>query len=120
MKNLQTASAWVNTANGDMKVSKIGSVDLSGNSFSLQDTLYCEDLKQNLISISKLTDMGCVVTFKQNECFATKNDEILLFGQRKFNFWELDTKNCSFLVGNPTTAVSSKSDFLTWHRRLDI
>ena len=34
MKNLQTSSAWVNT-------SKIGSVNLPGNSFSLQNTLYC-------------------------------------------------------------------------------
>ena len=33
MKNLEPASAWVNTANGDMKVSKIGSVKLPGNSF---------------------------------------------------------------------------------------
>src|SRR6478735_1265596 len=118
MKNLQTASAWVNTANGDMKVSKIGSVNLPGNSFSLQNTLYCEDLKQNLISVSKLTDMGCTVTFNQNECFATKKEKILLSGKRKFNFWELDSNNCSFLVGNPTTEVSSKSDLLTWHRRL--
>ena len=31
MKNLEPASAWVNTANGDMKVSKIGSVKLPGN-----------------------------------------------------------------------------------------
>ncbi len=40
MKNLEPASAWVNTANGDMKVSKIGSVKLPGNSFvSLENTL---------------------------------------------------------------------------------
>src|SRR6478735_6834741 len=62
--------------------------------------------------------MRCTVTFKKDKCFATKNEEILLYGKRKFNFWELDSKNCSFLVGNPTTAVSSKSDLLTWHRRL--
>ena len=44
--------------------------------------------------------------------------EKFYFSGKENSIFGIELKKPIFLVGNPTTATSSKSDLLTWHRRL--
>ena len=57
---------------------------------SIDNALFVEGLKHNLLSISQLCDSGYDVSFKQNECVVQNKDESLLFSAiRKGNCYKI-------------------------------
>jgi len=62
------------------------------NTFLINNVLFVEGLKHNLLSISQLCDKGYQITFKPNTCDISllKSQEVLLIGQRINNVYLLD------------------------------
>jgi len=59
------------------------------NTFLINDVLFVEGLKHNLLSISQLCDKGYQITFKPNTCEISmhKSREVLLIGKRINNVY---------------------------------
>lgn len=85
------------------------------NTLTANEVLYVPGMADNLISVSKLTDSGIVVTFSGNGCTAYKGSRFVFSGSKESGIYRL----CAEAV--PITEIAQsvkKSDCTLWHRRL--
>lgn len=103
----------------DLEIKGIGTVQLKvkiDNQIkivNLPKTLFIPELRSNLFSIAKATDNGCKVEIVSDKAIVFKNDEVLIYSEKKNGLYCIE----SFL--NIKNVISKKSDqeFLLWHRR---
>ena len=104
---------------GDNSKGKIlGKGDI-GNSLSpiIENVLFVDNLKHNLLSISQLCDKGYRVIFESSKCLIEDpcSKEIIFSGERKDNVYTIDVEK--FSNQNKCFSVL-KDDSWLWHRRL--
>lgn len=87
---------------------------------SANETMYCPELRNNLLSVSKMCDKGFTVTFSRDEAIIKNSDGLMLKGERTGNLYTLKG-----VQEDPTAAVASQSldskstaDIMRWHDRL--
>ena len=104
---------------GDNNKGKIlGSGDVGNiSSILIENVLYVEGLKHNLLSISQLCDKGFRITFESNHCkiLEKNSDKICMLGKRIENIYMLDLDH--MCATNLTCLMSKEDSSWLWHRR---
>ncbi|RDX62902.1 hypothetical protein CR513_58723, partial [Mucuna pruriens] len=97
-----------------VRISKIGKHHFP----SIENVLFVEGLKHNLLSISQLCDNGYNVSFNKGECIVKNLDGSLMFSAKRQN--NLYKINLTDLTNQSVTClVSIKDDTWTWHKKLE-
>ena len=80
--------------NNKGRILGVGTIGNSSNTF-IEDVLYVEGLKYNLLSISQLCDKDYNVSFNEKCCLVKKSnsDETLFIGNRVGNIYILDLEH---------------------------
>ncbi|XP_068492170.1 uncharacterized protein [Phaseolus vulgaris] len=89
----------------------------TGNSTTIENVFYVEELKHSLLSISQLYDKGYKVNFKSNGCTISSDSssKVLFTGKRVNNIYLLDIME----TNSSNECLLSRSDeSWLWHRRL--
>lgn len=81
----------------------------------LDNVLHVPSLAGNLLSVSRIADLGFRVLFDQKQCHVLKGEESVLVGQRKGGLYHLKQAPESALLVNPKHSDLCKH---LWHRRL--
>ena len=83
----------------------------------IDDVLYVEGLKHNLLSISQFCDKGNQVIFNDKQCLVINqvDNQIKLVGKRINNIYMIDLE--SEISLDASCLVSINDDTWTWHRR---
>ncbi len=125
MTSIKPTNTTIETANGTMKAQAKGNLQINtkgGQTITLKEVLYCPDLTDNLLSISKLTDENLKVTFTHEGWQAVDNNtNTVLSGPKINNMFILEVEeDCAKMArmeanqDNP----SIKSNTQIWHERL--
>ena len=96
----------------------IGHGSIGNNSSSLiENVLFVDGLKHNLLSISQLCDKGFKVIFESSHCIIkdSQNDKIIFICQRNENIYTIDI---SKYEGHNRCFSSMHDESWLWHRRL--
>ena len=109
-----------NVTFGDNAKGKIVGIGQVGNpkTLSIHKVLLVDGLKQNLLSISQLCDMGNKVTFYPKNCFVSNlsDDKVIFKGERLENIYIINlNKICNI---DHKYLLSISHDTWIWHRRL--
>ena len=96
---------------------KLYSMDLASNKTNilLQEVLFVPELSGNLISVGRLTDKGCLVSFDNKMCCVSLGQKTLITAKKD---------GCLYLVKTPETCFKVCADVHNdlcvhqWHRRL--
>ncbi|KAK2989895.1 hypothetical protein RJ640_019478 [Escallonia rubra] len=85
---------------------------------SIENVLYVEGLKHNLLSISQFSDKGFKVIFEASQCtiLSLKNNETILVGSRDNNVYSIKLNDLANQDVKCLSAISETS--WLWHRRL--
>ncbi|KAK2986388.1 hypothetical protein RJ640_026652 [Escallonia rubra] len=85
---------------------------------SIENVLYVEGLKHNLLSISQFSDKGFKVIFEASQCtiLSLKNNETILVGSRDNNVYSIELNALANQDVKCLSAISETS--WLWHRRL--
>ena len=107
--------------NAKDKILRFEKVPITSSSY-IENVLFVEDLKHNLVSISQLCDKNFNVSFRSSICYVACpiTNNIAFSGHRNENVYIADLNNIDIskqqcLVAN--NANSNESSWL-WHRRL--
>ena len=104
---------------GDNSKGKVVGIGSIGNSsICINDVLYVEGLKHNLLSISQLCDKGFKVCFHALCCeiIYISTNSIAFIGHRHSNVYVIDLHS---IASNDLCLMSTKEeDMWLWHRRL--
>uniref|UniRef100_A0A3Q7XZQ9 Uncharacterized protein LOC113786557 n=1 Tax=Cicer arietinum TaxID=3827 RepID=A0A3Q7XZQ9_CICAR len=102
--------------NNKGKILGIGKVG-TAPSPSIEDVLYVEGLKHNLISISQLCDKGYKIVFNKDECVIQNEatNETQFVGKRFKNIFILNFEDLSLKM--KCLLVSDNNDAWLWHKR---
>jgi len=86
------------------------------NFISIEDVLYVEGLKHNLLSISQLCDKGFKIRFTKDECLIEDEvtQEVMLIGKRINNIFMISLDDVSLKV---KCLVANNNDSWLWHKR---
>ena len=86
------------------------------NFISIEDVLYIEGLKHNLLSISQLCDKGFKIRFTKDECLIEDEvtQEVMLIGKRFNNIFMISLDDVSLKV---KCLVANNNDSWVWHKR---
>ncbi|RDX69678.1 hypothetical protein CR513_51174, partial [Mucuna pruriens] len=104
---------WVNFGGRITRISKIVKHIFS----SIDNVLYVEGLKHNLLSISQLCNIVYNVFFNKEECIVKNVDGSLLFStKRQNNLYKINLTNLS--NQSVTCLVFIKDDHWIWHKKL--
>lgn len=81
----------------------------------VRNVLYIPELSVNLLSVSQLTKNGCKVEFTDTGCNIFNANKILIANARLLNnMYKLNTAS----VNAYAVACESKTDIMTWHKRM--
>ena len=116
----------------DLQMKKGGQVTFGGNqkgkiagvgkigilpSASIDNVLFVEGLRHNLLSISQLCDSGYGVSFNKDECIVQNKDGSLLFtSKRQNNLYKI--KLVDLTKQDVTCLVLVKDNQWIWHKKL--
>ena len=107
--------------NGKGKIIGTGKINITPSS-CIENVLYVDGLKHNLLSISQFCDKGCKVVFESSLCIVSSlNDsDVKLIGHRHGNIYMVDLENLPIKDGQCLVAMNSKNIETSWlwHRRL--
>ena len=107
--------------NGKGKIIGTGKIHITPSSF-IENILYVNGLKHNLLSISQFCDKGFKVVFEKSLCIVTSpiDNDVKLIGHRHGNIYMVDLDDLLIKDGQCLVATSSKSIETSWlwHRRL--
>lgn len=81
----------------------------------LENVFHVPSLASNLLSVSRIADLGLTVVFEKSECKILKGSEVVLIGQRKGGLYYLKQFQDKALLSE--TKHSDLCEHL-WHRRL--
>ena len=103
--------------NNKGKILGIGKVGKSSN-ISIENVLYVEGLKHNLLSISQLCDKGYKIVFDSSHCIIEdkNSSQVKLMGNRVDNIYMISLDDTS--SHNLKCLLSKEDDVWLWHRRL--
>jgi len=98
---------------GDVKIN----AKINGNSTNLvqlKDALHVPNLRNNLLSVSSITDHGYTVTFRQNDAIVNRQDgSVALKAIKRNNLYVVDQ-----LDGHATFLCENSDDnLIRWHQR---
>ncbi|KAI8114842.1 Retrovirus-related Pol polyprotein from transposon TNT 1-94 [Lucilia cuprina] len=117
--NFKELEKTLNLANENTaKITGVGNMKFCLNErgreerINVHDVFYVEDLRENLLSISKLTDKGYDVCFYREDAHIIENGEIILTAKRIGNLYYL--VNSEYFAG----AVNSVSNIDMWHFKM--
>lgn len=84
---------------------------------SIEDVLYVEGLRHNLLSISQLCDKGFRIKFTKEECLIQDevSNEVQLIGKRCNNIFLISLNNPSLKV---KCLMTNNDDAWLWHKRI--
>ena len=87
----------------------IGNVELvnNGNKIVLENCLYAPDFAYNLISVSKLDQLGYKLRVKNNQAYIYKNNQLLISAVGRDSLYHIDIVNHN-LPNEKTTKVKQK------------
>ena len=120
----------IKLANGNhISASKIGTISFKSelneelNDVVVNDVLVADDLKHNLLSVSKLTEVGAEVTFNSDAAIVKRNDEVIFKATKVDGLYVVKTGlHESSLVSTEETnkkyRVWKGGNIDLWHRRL--
>ena len=104
---------------GDNTKGKILGVGIVGTppSIQIEDVLYVEGLKHNLLSISQLCDRGFKIKFNKDECLIMDEatNEVKLKGIRSNNIFMITLDDLSMKV---QCLMVNNNDAWLWHKRI--
>jgi hypothetical protein len=100
--------------NNKEKILGIGKVEAPPFT-SIEDVLYVEGLKYNLLSISQLCDKGFKIKFTKDECLIEDeaNHEVKLIGKRINNIFMISLDDSSLKV---KCLLANNNDSWLWHK----
>ncbi|KAL4324324.1 hypothetical protein GQ457_11G019910 [Hibiscus cannabinus] len=105
---------------GDNSKGNIEGIGSIGNhsSILIDDVLYVNGLKHNLLSISQLCDKGFNVFFESNGCkiINIETNQVVLVGHRIGNIYMVHLDD--IYVSNACFVASNEHDAWLWHRKL--
>ncbi|KAK2990896.1 hypothetical protein RJ640_016650 [Escallonia rubra] len=104
---------------GDNSQGKIkGKGTIGKEPHSIENVLYVEGLKHNLLSISQFSDKGFKVIFEASHCTieSLKNNETILVGSRDNNVYSIQLNDLANQDVKCLSVISETS--WLWHRRL--
>jgi hypothetical protein len=83
---------------------------------SIEDILYVEKLKYNLLSVNQLCHKGFIIKFNKDECLIEDgaNHEVKLIGKRINNIFMISLDDSSLKV---KYLVANNNDSWLWHKR---
>ena len=86
----------------------------------LHDVLFAPDLKMNLLSVSRLTHNGMIVTFTKNQCRISYEDNrmIAISIRDLSDLYRLTSRRLNDRVSANASAKVNNSDTKLWHARL--
>ena len=121
INNLSNAS--VSSGSGELtQISGVGDITIPVFSRGeirkglLKDDLYIPDFKKNLISVSRMGDIGVSISFENGLCLLKKNAEIVAEGIHEDNLYKLKTPSSELLIA--IEARNKKFDLQRWHNLL--
>lgn len=96
---------------------RVNTCDGSGDpvNLKLKNVLLVPDLKNNLLSVSKIADEGYDVTFSESECLIKKNESVIVAGIREGNLYRLKSEKEQSLLVDANHRDGCQH---IWHRRL--
>ena len=87
----------------------------------LNNVLYVPDLRQNLLSVAKMTDRNCEVIFDKHRAAVIKsNGNHKLTVDRVVNLYyvrEIEQQKCQNVCEELSVAKLTLGNFKMWHRR---
>ena len=109
---------------GDNRKGRIigkGKIKITPSTF-VEDVLFVEKLKHNLLSISQLCDVGFNIIFKTSMCIVIDplDSSSKFIGHRLGNIYVIDLDDLALTSGTSLVAIyeKSKKSSLLWQRRL--
>jgi len=97
-------------------ISCIGKIDIPSLPF-IDNVLYVEGLKYNLLSISQLWDNGYIVSFNKDKCIVKTKDGKSFFTARRHNsLYEINLIDLS--QQNVTCLLFREDERWLWHKRV--
>lgn len=119
--NFKKMEKTLNLANENTtKITGVGSVKICVSErgqeerVNVENVFYVEDLRANLLSISKVTDKGYDVCFYKNKAEIREEGKVLYTANRIGNLYYL--QDCLDIAGAANTEVSNKLD--EWHFKM--
>lgn len=80
---------------------------------TMKNVLYAPDLRDNLLSVRKLTNADIEVKFTHDKAFILKDKEVIAIANLCGNLYELTIN-----IKSPTAQLCSSDNIVLWHRRL--
>lgn len=87
----------------------------SVNTLTANQVLYVPGMADNLMSVSKLTDSGIILTFSGDSCTAYKGSSFVFSGSKECGIYRLHAEAIPI---TETARSVRKSDSMLWHRRM--
>lgn len=87
------------------------------NMLTANDVLYVPGMADNLISVSKLTDSGIIVTFSGNDCTAYKGNKLVFSALKEAGIYRLQADTVPGTL-RAQAAKENENNCDLWHRRL--
>lgn len=114
--NVHTATEHIveSHGTGDVKM-KVTLKDSKVNDIKLKETILVPRFKNNLLSVSRMTDNGYTVTFKKNCAFVNRHDgSTALVAKRQGQLYVVDEAEQSQVLA---TSDVKNDNLLRWHQR---
>ena len=110
------AKGFVNYGdNNKGRILGVGNVG-SSETLLIENVLYVQGLKYNLLSISQLSDKGFNISFNSEHCIISdKSGSAKLIGNRVNNMYLLSLHN---IISSNMCLAANDCDAWTWHKRL--
>lgn len=94
----------------------------TGSQLNVQDAFYAPDIKENLLSVSQLTDKGSVLVFQDNKCVVYSGNsrpEIKdVSNCKKFTVRKVNGMYPFHLSTIDKSTCQNSSVYISWHNRL--
>lgn len=81
---------------------------------NIKEVLYVPGLRDNLLSVSKLTASGIHIEFYKNWAFFKKDNDVIMKANKNGNLYEIKIKVTNYEEANATTTESNN----LWHSRM--
>ena len=92
---------------------QIEAISNTGAPLTINNALYSEDFRSNLLSVSKIVEAGGNVTFKNNRATISNSNEVVAVGYRRGNLFELKVR-----IPKAEANLTKSQNGDLWHKRM--